>query len=162
MSRYPEPGTTKSSEVGKFRRGSEISRFDGREGWDKELEGFGMEVVQLFARSVTNRAVRQPGEIPEDLASRTQLGIETWRFEMACRFEKADARLADTVVDEICPASDVWRRVMTGSRTQTPHGVRVYVYLELEEITLIDSRISEDMTEGNCLGTDSRRTLLQA
>jgi hypothetical protein len=45
MSRYPEPGTTKSSEVGKFRRGSEISRFDRREGWDKELEGFGMEVV---------------------------------------------------------------------------------------------------------------------
>jgi hypothetical protein len=111
---------------------------------------------------VTNRAVRQPGEIPEDLASRAQLGIQTWRFEIASCFEKADARLADTVVDEICPASDVWRRVMTGSRAQTPYGVKVYVYLELEEITLIDGRISEDMTEGNCLGTDSRRTLLQA
>jgi hypothetical protein len=116
-----------------------------------------MEVVQFFARSVTNRAVRQPREIPEDLASRTQLGIRTWRFEMASRFEKADASLADNVIDEICPASDVWRRVMTRSRAQTPHGVRVFFYLdlELEEITLIDGRISEDVTEGNCLGTNS-------
>ena len=121
-----------------------------------------MEVVQLFARSVTNRAVRQPREFTEDLASWTQPGIQPWRVEMASRFEKADASLADTVIDEICPASDVWRRWMTESRARTSHGARAYFYVKLEEITLIDGRISEDVTEGNCLGTDSRRTLLQA
>jgi len=57
-----------------------------------------MEVVQFFARSVTCQAVRQLGEIPEDLASRTQLGIQTGRIVMASRFEE-DACLANTVVD---------------------------------------------------------------
>jgi hypothetical protein len=121
------------------------------------LESFRIEVVQFFARSETNQAVRQRGEIPEDLASRTQPGIQTGRFVMASRFEKADACPADTVVDEICPASDVWRRVMTRSRILTLHSVRVFFFLdlELEEITLIDGGVSVDVTEGNCLGTDS-------
>jgi len=46
---------------------------------------------------------------------------------------------------------------MTRSRFLTLHSVRAFFFLdlELEEITLIDGGISANVTEGNCLGTNS-------
>jgi hypothetical protein len=100
--------------------------------------------------------------ILQNLTAGPKLVVSPGRKELASCFEEANARIAESVVKVISPTNDVWSRAVTESISPTTYNVRVYFYLELAELTDVDGGVSRGVTEGNCLGSDSRRTLLQA